>query len=234
MSKYNTFLKAFKSLNLRSGEKIVLYKNEYTVISSNDKLTLMKNAAGHPCAYPTEKLKSIMLNKALISNKNSGIIAGSEKGTSSRTQSGAGMGVDPKKMHSGKIRVDKVDSKGHKYHYWVDAQHGTKYESHDSTNPHPNQIDEVSKLHYSEMNSIIHKYAADEDVPKLQGKLDEYVKAKSAYIHLEEAHNQLAKEHGTGFPSSTLNNLATKQDDYERKFNILKTALKQSKDKKGE
>lgn len=230
MSKIKNFAKSYKNTIIKSGDRLTLYGNDYTVISSTDSLTLLRDSKGHPCAYPTDKVKSMMLQKSLkktvVSDKNPNVVSGSEKTARPRTQGSAGVQGGPGKMHAGKIRVDKVDAKGRKYHYWVDAQHGTKHEDH-SSDPHEHQLDHKSVEIHTQMNNVINKYAHEEDHGKLKKMLNEFIEAKAAYTHLRDAHNQLAKEQG-GFHSSTLQNLSSKQDEADRKFNKLAEAIKQS------
>lgn len=232
MSKFDNFIKSFKNTLMKSGDKLVLYKTEYTIISSDDKLTLMKDQRGTPCAYETSKLKEILRSMDIKKATN---LAGPERPQPQPSASPTGNqpsaspkgGVD--KMHAGKIRVDKVDSKGRKYHYWVDANHGTKHEDHGSE-PHSHQIDEASMKLHTQMNSIINMHSHPDDSGKLKKMLTEFVEAKAAAHHLKEAHSQIAPSQG-GFHTSTLNNIASKQDVADRKFNQLKTALKESKQK---
>lgn len=211
MSKINNFAKAFKKSLYKSGEKLELYGNTYTVMSCSKSYTLLKDSKGTPCAYPTESVRKMLLQKSL------GDVKKAVPGQAD-------------KMHAGKIRVDKVDKHGKKYHYWVDATHGTKHEDH-GADPHKHQLDETSMKLHGKMNSIINEHAHQEDVPKLKKMLNEFVEAKAAHSHLKEAHNQLAKEQG-GVHSSTLQQVASKQDAADQKLNKLKDALKASKQKK--
>lgn len=212
MSKINKFAKAFKKSLYKSGEKLDLYGNSYTVMNCDDKYTLLRDSKGTPCAYPTSSIKKMLMKKSLKEYDEESELKKADK------------------MHAGKIRVDKVDKNGKKYHYWVDANHGIKHESHDS-DPHSHQLDDTSvKLHHK-MNSIINDHAHKDDAPKLKKMLNEFVEAKAAHSHLKEAHNQLAKEQG-GFHTTTMQNISKKQDEAHDKLNKLKDALKQSKLKK--
>ncbi len=210
MSNIDNFAKAFKKSLYKAGDKLELYGNTYTVTSCDNKYTLLMDSKGTPCAYPTKIVKKLVVDGNFKKS-----IQKSEK-------------VD--KLHGGKIRVDKVDHKGRKYHYWVDATHGVKHEAHDSE-PHKNQLDEQSVKLHSKMNSIINQHAHPQDAEKLKGMLNEFVQAKAAHRHLTDAHNQLAREQ-KGIHESTIHNIASKQDIADKKLNQLKDALKQSKMKK--
>lgn len=195
---------------LLKGSQIKLYNNDYTVMSSTDSYTLLKDQLGNPVAYPTSKLKTILntLNK-------------SEEGSAPS----AGSGQAPGKLHAGKIRVDKVDSKGHKYYYWVNATSGVRHDEHDSQHPSDNQIDEASNKLHSDVLSMINTKTAPEDRHKLKMLLNDWVISKAAHHNLKEAHTQLRKESKGGVPTSTLNNLSDKQSEHEAKYEALKSAL---------
>lgn len=198
-----------KSLNLIKGQRICLYKTDYTVTETNDKFTFLKDPNNNPVAFDTKKLKSIIRGYHASDIKKA-------------------MG---ERMHAGMIRVDKVDQHGKKYHYYVHGQHGTRHKdpsesSAKETHMHP----EDQKLH-SKMVDAIHKHAHADDVANLSKKLDKWVEAKSAYTHLKEANNQMAKETG-GVTSSTVQLVAKKQAEHLKMFNELKTALAASSLKK--
>jgi hypothetical protein len=230
----NKFINTFKKSQLiLKGHKIEMYGNSYSVMDTNDRFTLLSDSNGAPVAFSTNKLKKILgtMHKSVVMDKNPAIIQGSDKGTSERTKEGAGIGSAPGKMHGGKIRVDKTDKNGKKYHYWVDAQHGTKHDDHKDEKPSEHQIDEASKKIHGEMLSVINLNAHDSDKPKLKKLLDDWVQSKAEYHNLKEAHTQLGKEQGGYHPTSTLNNIANKQSAHEEKFTKLKDALVASKKK---
>lgn len=233
MSK-NKFITSFKKSQLiLKGHKVEMYGNSYSVMDTNDRFTLLSDTNGAPIAFDTKKLKKILgsINKSVVSDKNPNIIQGSDKGTSERTKESAGMGAAPGKMHGGKIRVDKVDQNGKKYHYWVDAVHGTKHDEHSSDKPSEHQIDESSKKLHGDALSIINLKTSKEDRPKLTKMLDDWVQSKAEYHNLKEAHSQLGKESGGYHPKSTLNNIANKQSAHEAKFEKLKEAITASANK---
>lgn len=203
-------------------------------MDTNERFTLLRDSGGAPVAMPTAKLKKIMSTmhkSAVVMDKNPSIIQGSDKGTSARTKESAGVAEGPGKMHGGKIRVDKVDKNGKKYHYWVDAVKGTKHDDHKDEKPSEHQIDEASQKIHSDMLSVINLNAHPADKEKIKKLLDDWVESKSSYHHLKEAHRQLAKEQGGNFPTATLNNISNKQSDHEAKFKKLKEALIASKKK---
>lgn len=224
-----------KSLEIAKGHKLSLYKTDYLVMETNDKMTLLKDPNGNPVAFETKKLKQVItrsmkndLSKALGAGKAPGPAA---PAASAAAPSGGGEGKGMGKMHGGKIRVDKVDSKGKKYHYWVDAVHGTRHADHKSdTKAEPHLHEEDQKLH-GKMLDAIHKHAHPSDVKEITEKLHAWIESKSAYTHLKEGHNQLAKESG-GVPTSTVNNIAAKQSEHLKKFEALKSALAASAKKK--
>jgi hypothetical protein len=228
-----------KSLDIMKGHKLQLYKTDYTVMETNDKFTFLKDPNGNPVAFETKKLKQILtkcatdsIKKAVVSDKNPAIVHGSEKGASDRTKASVGMGSSPGKMHGGMIRVDKVDSKGNKYHYWVHAVHGTKHEQPSESSPKKEtELHEADQKLHSQLVTAIHKYASPGDVKDLTEKLGEWIEAKANHSNLKEAHNQLAKETG-GVTSSTVNHVASKQSDHEKKFQAFKAALAQSAEKR--
>lgn len=210
-----------------------MYGTSYSVMDTNERFTLLSDPNGSPVAFPTKSLKKILgsMHKSVVMNENPNIIHGSDKGTTARTKGSAGISSGPGKMHGGKIRVDKVDKNGKKYHYWVDAVHGTKHDEHDSKDPSSHQIDEASSKLHSDMLSVINLNAKEEDRPKLKKLLDDWVQSKAEYHNLKEAHSQLGKEQGGYHPKSTLNNISNKQSGHEEKFEKLKDALIASKKK---
>lgn len=224
-----------KSLDIVKGHKLTLYKCDYWVMETNDRMTLLKDTNGNPVAFETKKLKQVMmrsakndLNKALGMGKAPGPSA--PAASAAAPSGGEGKGSIGK-MHGGKIRVDKVDSKGKKYHYWVDATHGTRHADHKSDSPSETHLHEEDQKLHGKMLDAIHKYAAPGDIKEITKKLDSWIEAKAAYTHLKEAHNQMAKETG-GVPTSTVNNIAAKQAEHLKKFQELKKALAASHQKK--
>lgn len=225
-----------KSLDIVKGHKITLYKCDYWVMDSNDRMTLLKDPNGNPVAFNTKKLKQVMmrsakndLSKALGMGKPPGPAA--PAASAAAPSGGEGKGKGGGKMHGGKIRVDKVDSKGHKYHYWVDAVHGTRHADSKSDSKSETHLHEEDQKMHGKMLDAIHKYASPGDVKEITKKLDDWIEAKAAYTHLKEAHNQMARETG-GVPTSTVNNIAAKQAEHLKKFEALKKALAASAKKK--
>lgn len=234
----NQLKKLRKSLDIVKGHKLNLYKTEYFIADTNDKYTLLKDPNGNPIAFETKKLKQVLtrsmtdgIKKAIVSDKNPSIVHGSDAGTSERTKGSVGMGSSPGKMHGGMIRVDKVDSQGKKYHYWVHGSKGTRHDSPSENSKQETHLHEADQKLHSQMISKFHEHAAPGDVKKLTEMLDKWVEAKTSYVHLKEAHNQLAKESG-GVPSSTVNMIAKKQAEHEKLFQDLKDAFKQSAEKR--
>lgn len=227
--------KLLKSLDIVKGHKLTLYKCDYWVMETNDRMTLLKDSNGNPVAFETKKLKQVMmrsmkneLSKALAMGKPPGPSA--PAASAAAPSGGEGKGSIGK-MHGGKIRVDKVDSKGRKYHYWVDAVHGSRHADHKSDSPGETHLHEEDQKLHGKMLDAIHKYAHPSDVKEIAKKLDDWIQAKAAYTHLKEAHNQLAKESG-GVPTSTVNNIAAKQAEHLKKFHDLKKTLAASHQKK--
>lgn len=228
-----------KSLDIVKGHKLSLYKTDYMVMDTNDKYTFLKDPNGNPVAFETTKLKEVLTRcmtdsikkSAVVSDKNPGIVHGSDAGTSARTKGSAGMGAGPGKMHGGMIRVDKVDSQGKKYHYWVHGTKGTRHEEPSEGSKQETHLHEADQKMHGQIVSAIHEHASPGDVKELTQKLNDWVEAKSAYVHLKEAHNQLAKESG-GVPSSTVNMIAQKQSEHEKKFQAFKKAFAASAEKK--
>lgn len=227
-----------KSLDIAKGHKLSLYKTEYLVMETNDRMTLLKDPNGNPVAFETKKLKQVItrsmkndLSKALAAGKGPAPAAAPAGGGAAPSSGGEGGKSGIGKMHGGKIRVDKVDSKGKKYHYWVDATHGSRHADHKSDSPSETHLHEEDQKIHGKMLDAIHKHAHPSDVKDISKKLDDWIESKAAYTHLKEAHNQLARESG-GVPTSTVNNIAAKQSEHLKKFEALKSALAASHQKK--
>lgn len=103
----HTFLdnKTLKPIKLKKGEKVEFYKNKYTVVSCDDKYTILKDAKGSPIAYKTNKMQELMQKSMLV--KASGV-----KGTFT--------------CPSGKVPVESMTASGKKQKYCVDPQTGAK------------------------------------------------------------------------------------------------------------
>jgi len=216
------FVKSFKMLKSRpilKGHKLTMYGTQYDVMDTNDKLTLLKDPQGNPCAYPTKKLNDILRKECMKS------LAKAENPTATPAQSSKGGSPDVGKMHAGMIRVDKVDSKGRKYHYWVHAETGMKHDDHSSKNPSGDQIDHASQQLHSKVLTTINMHASAGDHEKLKSMLDDWVHAKASYHNLKEAQNQMIKENGGKIPTSVMDKLATMQSNHEKKYKALKQAL---------
>ncbi len=212
MNKFETFAKAFKKSQFSEGEQLELYGNTYTVLNSDEKYTLLKDMKGTPCAYPTKALKKMLMNKSL------------KKAHDKQSEESGG------RFYNGRIRVDKNDINGDLQSFWVDAMHGTRHETH-SSKADEDQLDEISARLHGKMNKMINEHADAEDVGDLKEMLEDYIKSKASHSHLQQAHDQLAKEQGK-VPDSVLKNVAAKQDTADNKLMKFKEALKASKKKK--
>lgn len=208
----NSF-KMYKSRPILKGHKLTLYSTEYDVMDTNDRMTLLRDPQGNPCAYPTSKLKKLLMKDCIKSL--------SQPGPSPKPQGGGDVG----KMHAGMIRVDKTDSKGRKYHYWVHAETGMKHDDHSTKDPSGDQIDHASQQLHSKVLTTINMNAHSSDHEKLKGMLDDWIHAKASFHNLKEAQNQMIKETGKKVPTSVLNKLSNMQSNHEKKYKALKQAL---------
>jgi hypothetical protein len=250
--KVNNFAKAFKKCMFKAGDSIELFSNSYTVTSCNDKMTLLKDCKNNPVAYPTDKLKSMILKKAQELHKAEGAAQASApvsvapkaaspapKAAKAPTSTGApkaatGTHAMPTgSMHSGMIRVDKVDSHGKRYHYWV---HGTKGSTHvdasENAASHPKQFSEKEMHYYTKIKSIINEHAHGEDKAKLEDKFMKFMVAKSSHDNLKEAYNHMQNSGQGNITTNTIRHIGAMQDIYQGRFKEFSKALTASKQKK--
>jgi len=223
-----SLLKLKKSLKLEKGSKINLYGNDYKVISSNEDMTFVIDCKNHPLAYKTKFLKSLLMEtgmkKAIVENDNPNIIHGSSKGVSDRVKAGVGLNTKDN-VHAGMIRIDKVDSNGKAYHYWVHAQHGT---IHDDSGKEVKRNIGHKELHfYSELNNKLKEKLDPSKHEEFKKKFDDFANSKSRYNELKAAQTGLAKKQGVD--PGTVHNVAAKQNEYKNKFKSLLNFVKKNK-----
>ena len=211
--KINNFVKGFKKSKIfKSGDTIELYKNTYTILTSNDTLTLLQDSRGTPTAYPTEKVRAMILKKELkktvVTNENPNIKVGNTQATD-RTKSSVGMPTGPKSdapsgtMHAGMIKITKPNPKqpGKMETYWVHGLEGTKHADHEGSAHHDPIHHKVTPVHRELKRRIINHLdeSKHENAMKV---LDDYAKQKSMVEHLRDGHQALSAESNTKVSST--------------------------------
>lgn len=207
MSKFDDFFKSFNRKEmcigpfLKKGQKIQLYKNDYTVTSCDEKYTLLRDAKGTPLAYKTERLKAIMESPDIKKAQPCG---------------------------PGKTRIYRRGPNGN-YSYCVNIDTGAKVDEQGGEVPHA--VTAEDQQYKNQIMTAVTDHAHPDDVLKLGKQVDDYVENKLRVKNLEYVQNQLVQEHGTKIPQSQIDKIANIKKNLRQQFEQLAQNMADSKRK---